>query len=345
MKSGVSVYIGLNDYSIEDNLKYLNQAKEAGFEYVFSSAHITEATLLKSDLKLIIDECFKLGLKLSLDISKPVMDKITIPPHLHALRLDYGFSEDDIVRLSNEASYYLELNASTIKIDKLKRLIEKGLNVERVRLSFNFYPKLYTAHDIETVYEKTKCFKKLGFSVGAFIPSHTGFRPPIYEGLPSVESHRKMKLDEAIEELKACDVDIIYFGDAYASIDELKTVKDHLCNEHLITLNLYNGAEIFDGQLDNVFIIRPDLNSLMLRVSSSRTSNKIETFNTINRKKYDVTIDNHLFKRYMGEINIILNELPNDERVNVIGYIETTDVVINSIKNGAKFKFKIKKKG
>ena len=50
------------------------------------------------------------------------------------------------------------------------------------------------------------------------------------------------------------------------------------------------------------------------------------------RKKYDVTIDNELFKRYSGEINLVLTDLPNDERVNVIGYVDCSDIVVNSLK-------------
>ena len=62
-------------------------------------------------------------------------------------------------------------------------------------------------------------------------------------------------------------------------------------------------------------------------------------FNTIDRKKYDVTVDNSKFKRYAGEINIVLKDLPSDERVNVIGKIDSTDVIIENIKRGNVFKF------
>ena len=56
-------------------------------------------------------------------------------------------------------------------------------------------------------------------------------------------------------------------------------------------------------------------------------------------KKYDLTIDNNGFLRYKGEINIVLKDLEKDERVNVIGHLNTTDFIINKIKDGKKFTF------
>jgi hypothetical protein len=74
-------------------------------------------------------------------------------------------------------------------------------------------------------------------------------------------------------------------------------------------------------------------------MTSLRGKSEIPAFNCVNRKLYDVTIDNSNFKRYAGEINIVLQDLPNDERVNVIGKLDTTNVIINKIKKGIRFKF------
>ena len=41
--------------------------------------------------------------------------------------------------------------------------------------------------------------------------------------------------------------------------------------------------------------------------------------NTIERKKGMVTIDNEIFKRYQGEVCVMLEDLEADERVNVVG--------------------------
>lgn len=335
--AGISVYAGLDDYSKEENVKYLRLAKDLGCTHVFSSAHINEAKTSQEELQSIIDECNKLGLKLSLDVSKKIIDKYSSLEGLFALRLDYGFTDEEIIKLSHTAPYLVELNASTLSYEHIKSLIDNGINTSRTRFTFNFYPKLYSGHDILDVYNKTKICNEVGIYVGAFIPSHIGFRPPMYEGLPTVEAHRSMILDNAIEELKACGINGIYFGDAYASSEEIKTLNMHNTSDVLIKLSIYNNE--YDYIYDKSFRIRPDLNSSILRVSSVRSSNEILAFNTIDRKKYDVTIDNSKFKRYAGEINIVLKDLPNDERVNVIGKIDSTDIIINNIKRGNVFKF------
>lgn len=335
--TGISVYAGLDDYSKEENVKYLRLAKDLGCTHVFSSAHINEAKTSQEELQSIIDECNKLGLKLSLDVSKKIVDKYSGLEGLFALRLDYGFNDEEIIELSHSAPYLVELNASTLSYEHIKSLIDNGINTERTRFTFNFYPKLYSGHDILDVYNKTKICNEVGIYVGAFIPSHTGFRPPMYEGLPTVEAHRNMLLGNAIEELKACGINGIYFGDAYASSDEIKTLVMHNTSDVLIKLSIYNNE--YDYLYDKSFRIRPDLNSCILRVSSVRSSDEILAFNTVERKKYNVTVDNSKFKRYAGEINIVLKDLPNDERVNVIGNIDSTDIIIDKIKQGKVFKF------
>ncbi len=335
--TGISVYAGLDDYSKEENVKYLRLAKDLGCTHVFSSAHINEAKTSEEELQSIIDECNKLGLKLSLDVSKKIVDKYSGLEGLFALRLDYGFTDEEIIELSHCAPYLVELNASTLSYEHIKSLIDNGINTSRTRFTFNFYPKLYSGHDILDVYNKTKICNEVGIYVGAFIPSHTGFRPPMYEGLPTVESHRNMILDNAIEELKACGINGIYFGDAYASNEEIKTLNIHNTSDVLIKLSIYNNE--YDYLYDKSFRIRPDLNGSILRVSSVRSNAEISAFNTVGRKKYDVTIDNSKFKRYAGEINIVLKDLPNDDRVNVIGNIDSTDLIIDNIKQGKIFKF------
>lgn len=337
--TGISVYAGLSDYSKDENIKYLRRAKELGITHVFSSAHINEAKTSQEELQSIIDECNKLGLKLSLDVSKPIMSKFSEFNGLFALRLDYGFTDLEIIELSNTASYLVELNASTLSYEHIKSLIDNGINTSRTRFTFNFYPKLYTGHDIIDVYNKTKICNEVGIYVGAFVPSHVGFRPPMYEGLPTVEAHRNMDLSVAIEELKACGVNGIYFGDAYASYDEIKILIDHNTDEILLKLQLNDSNNNFDYLFDKSFKIRPDLNSYILRVSSLRSTDEISAFNTVDRRRYNVTLDNSKFKRYAGEINIVLQDLPKDERVNVIGSLDTTDVIMEKIKFGNRFKF------
>lgn len=337
-----SIYTGLDDYSLEDNLKYLDLLHEYGYEVIFSSAHINEATLTLDELQKIVDKAYEYGIHLSLDVSKPMMERFVIPKNLYALRLDYGFTKEDIVSYSKAHDFVVELNASTITKERLEELINLGLDTTNVRASFNFYPKLYTGHDIQFVKEKIALFKKYNIPILIFIPSHTMMRPPMYEGLPSIEKHRTMNLDLVIEELKTLDIDEIAFGDAYASKEELETLKIHQVDTLILPFHFVDETKMFKEHLDGIFSSRIDSNNLMLRSTSWRGKEDIQPFNTVERKKGYVTIDNNGFKRYKGEINIILEDLPSDERVNVIGFVELTDDIITALKKGKRFTFGVK---
>lgn len=339
-RKGFSIYTGLEDYPLSKNLEYLQIGSKLGYEFIFSSAHINEANDAYEELQIIVSEAHKLGMKLILDVSKPMMDRFKMPNNLYSLRLDYGFTKEDIVNLSNTSPCKVELNASTLSKEDIEELIKMGLNLNNTRTSFNFYPKLYTAHSIELVKEKIELFKSYNMSTLVFIPSHVGMRPPMYEGLPSIEKHRKMDLNLVIEELKSIGVDEIAYGDAYASIEELELLKKHQVEHLILPFKCVEGLnlEILE-QLKKEFRVRPDYNDIMLRCSGSRGKTEIESFNTVKRCIYDVTIDNSGFKRYKGEINIILEELPRDNRVNVIGHVELTKDIISALKKGQKFTF------
>ena len=73
-------------------------------------------------------------------------------------------------------------------------------------------------------------------------------------------------------------------------------------------------------------------------LSAVRGKIDIQPFNNIERHYLDVTIDNTLFKRYVGELCILLQDLPRDERVNVIGKLKTTPFLLNVVKENKPFK-------
>lgn len=336
---GVSIFTGLDDYPQKKNLEYLKQAYELGCKVIFSSAHITEANNAYAEIEELIEKASEYGMKLCLDVSKPMMKDFVVPKKLHSLRLDYGFTFDEIVELSNNAGYFVDLNASTLKKEDIEELIKKGLNVNRTRASFNYYPKLYTGHDLSHCQEMIKIYHQYGIKVLGFIPSKTGFRPPLYEGLPTVENHRFIDTNLAIEEMKMIGFDEIAFGDAYASYDEIKKLQIHQQEEVLLYMKKVENFPFEYLELFNrTFKIRPDLNSYMIRVTSYRGKIEIKPFNNKERNYLDVTIDNNLFKRYVGEICILLQDLPLDERVNVIGKLHTTTFLLNVVKENKPFK-------
>lgn len=339
-KMGISIFNGLKDYTIEENLEYIKKASDRGYEILFSSAHINEANKSYQDLQRCIDLAVKLNMKFVLDISKPAFDKMESLKGLYALRLDYGFSNQDIVDMSHHQDLLIELNASTLSPQKFEQLIDMGLNVRKIRLSFNYYPKKHTGHELLFVKQKVEYFHKYNVSVGAFIPSHIGFRPPMYEGLPTIEKHRNCSLDLAIEELKCLGVDEIIFGDAYAGDMELDILKKHCIEEILVNLTIIpNLDKWYVDYLNQIFSVRVDSNNELVRLNGKKANVEILPVHTIKREIGDVTIDNIQFLRYQGEINIVLQPLEEDERVNVIGHIESSEIILEKMKEKNKVRF------
>lgn len=339
---GASVYVGLDEYPLEKNLEYLELLKKEKIEKVFISSHIPEMRKgFEEELEIVCKKAKELGLKMILDISKPMYEKLGNElPEIYALRLDYGFSLDEIVKMIKEKKFIVELNASTITKEKVNYLLNQGVVLQDIRISHNFYPKKYTGLSRESVIEKNKFFNELGMKVAMYIPSQNEHRPPMYEGLPTIEAHRKQALEATLSEIKNLGISEVIFGDAYCSKEELVTARNFDYDVSVIPLKIVRGTpkRIID-ELNKVFINRQDATPYFVR--GSNRCEDIEEFNTVERKTGYVTIDNEKFKRYQGEVCIMLEDLESDERVNVIGECECSLETLKMIKPGKKFKFKI----
>jgi len=175
---GASVYVGLKDYSLEKNIEYLDLLNDVGIEMVFISAHIPEMDKsFKSELKVVTDYASKLKLKVILDVSKQMLNDFEIP-NIYSLRLDYGFSNENIVELYNKDEFIIELNASTITTEKLNYLRFRGVDLNRIRISHNFYPKPESGLAYKKVLEINNLLRSYGLKVMGYIPSKYGKRPP-----------------------------------------------------------------------------------------------------------------------------------------------------------------------
>lgn len=338
----ISVYEGLTDYPVERNLEYLELCASLGIKTVFTSAHIPESLSIQEELEKLAPVLEKNDMRLIIDVSKPMMKEFEIPKCTYALRLDWGFTDDDIIELSNTLFCNIELNASTISIEKIKNLLARGLNPSKTRMSYNFYPKPYTGLDIYEIKEKTKLFHELGFTTMAFIPSLINKRPPLYKGVPSVEKHRYKPTYISVQELMLTGIDEIGIGDAYSTEEEIMEMVS--CNAECIQLPLVLTEDV---SLEVLKILngphhsRPDQSPYLIR-SSTRCKSPIEPNCHHKIKKYDVTIDNKLNLRYMGEIGIWLSDIKDNKEANVIGYIpEYGYDLLTLLQPGSNFSFLI----
>lgn len=336
-----SMYVGLKEYPLASNIKYLNTLKKNGIDTVFVSAHMPEMQeRFVQELDEVLKEAKRLNINVVIDVNKNrllEMEKNGSLKGVYSLRLDYGFSKEDIVQMYKKG-YKLELNASVISFDTLEYLKANGVDLTSIRVSHNFYPKKYTGQSFQSVLEKNKYLKSFGCYIILYIPSHHQHRPPMFEGLPTIEAHRKATLTEMLTESKMLMCDEVCFGDSFCSEEELRyaTTFDYNIVQVPVTLKK-ECDEVTMNLLMQLHRNRVDDNEFFIR--SSKRSEGIKPFNNLARNPKDITVDNELFLRYQGEVGIMKKNLEADERVNVVGKCICDEFLIENIKPGAKFRF------
>ncbi|MBP2026930.1 hypothetical protein J2Z35_000722 [Acetoanaerobium pronyense] len=341
---GISIYTGM-DYSLEDNLKYLENAKKYGIDTVFTSLHIPEAQeRLYEETKEILKKTKELDMKIIADISKGFMEKIEIKDYnIHSLRLDFGFSIEEITDLTKNKEFKIQINASTIDEAYLKELIEKGADLENIEVGHNYYPRKDTGISYTLLKERNSVFKKYGFSIMAFVSSLNERRGPIYEGLPTLESTREIRPLLSAQYLLNAGVDIVIIGDAFASDKEINDMTKIKKDIWTIPLKAENITKEEMDVLSGVHTNRMDPGEFTIRSQEARLkkTSSIKKRNTGERLKYFLTIDNEGYLRYERELQIVMKNLPSDDRINIIGDLSESSLLINQIKPGDKFEFLI----
>ncbi|ARU91855.1 hypothetical protein SCLARK_001320 [Spiroplasma clarkii] len=347
MKSAISVYPGLG-ISDADYFNYISEAKNQGIELVFMSLHIPEANLkLLEQFKTLLNYIDSLKMKAIIDISKKVYDELDLSSiSIYGLRLDYGFSDQEIVSLCKTSTFKIFLNASTIDAEGFDKLRNLGLNPNQIGVFHNFYPKPFSGLAEEYFYEKNKFYKSLGIEVLAFTCSHFKPRLPLFKGLPTIENHRNYDIYMQLNELLMMKVDIACVGDAMANSEELKIMTSYQDNFVKLRFNKIN-QEILDEHIEILKMshkVRPDQSLYIIRSESSRSLTK--TNQKINPKNNagwiepkTVTIDNLNNLRYCGEVNIWKETAKNDGSFNIIGNVEISEWMLENSELIKEFKF------
>ncbi len=337
---GISIFPGL-DYSVRENVNYMERAFRNGIEYIFTSVHIPEADRksVKDEFEIILTEAEKRNMKVIVDISKDFFNEFCWEDHrIHALRLDFGFADSEIVQLSHK--YNIQLNASTVTEEWMERLLKSGLNISNLSVCHNYYPRNNTGISLELLTERNNFFKKAGLKIMAFVPGGEFRRGPLYEGLPTVESHRNVHILAGAQELMYAGTDIIIIGDSMANEKELEALGKLENGKWLLPVLLFGEAkERYKDFLIQEHIQRTDAAEDMLRSEKIYKDKNVEIFNTGVRAAGTVTIDNKHYGRYAGSLQITKKDLPADYRVNILGFVCDGGLLVEKIKAGEKFTF------
>ena len=130
------------------------------------------------------------------------------------------------------------------------------------------------------------------------------------------------------------NVDDILIANAYASEEEMKACAGinpsvltfGLCLEKKLTKTEQAVLDFSKGH-----VVRGDMSDYMLRSTWPRTvfaEDSIPPENTRNLVRGDVVILNDRYSRYKGELHIVLKDMPNDGRKNVIGRLPEYEQVL-----------------
>ena len=255
---------------------------------------------------------------------------------LWALRIDYGFSRQEIEAMAEKMP--IVLNASTTTAEDAAAIAAKSSPVMAMH---NFYPRPETGLDEDYLRKTTENLRQAGLKVLAFIPGDTQKRGPVFEGLPTLEAHRKILPSAAFADLVLnYGMEEIFVGDP--GLSEKETERIHrFCREGILSIPC-QIHENWHHLYDQVFTCRIDSPKWLVRFQESRIyscqGEITEPYNCVPRTSGSLTVDNLRYGRYSGEIMLIRSDLPADDRVNVIGQVpENALLLLRLIGRGTKF--------
>ena len=257
--------------------------------------------------------------------------------HLWGLRLDYGFSLDEMCALAQKIP--IAVNASTTTPETARQLAAGGGTVIAMH---NFYPRPETGLDPEFLRDSTAALQAEGLKVYGFIPGDELLRGPLYRGLPTLEDHRTAAPSAAFVDLAVgYGLDGIFAGDPGVSETEQQRIH-HFCTtgEICLPVALRPGYQTL---YDRTFTCRPDSPRSLVRYQESRLyscfGTTVEPENCVPRRRGCVTMDNVGYGRYSGEIQLMRQDFPADEKVNVIGEVPPAyHLLLDCIRRGSTFR-------
>ncbi|MGC4378859.1 MupG family TIM beta-alpha barrel fold protein [Fictibacillus sp. Mic-4] len=323
---GISFY--LNDPLAEKRIK---EASEIGVKRAFTSLHIPEETGdLANRAKNLLCVAKELGMEVYADISARTPEHLGIDCFedltdlgVVGIRLDDFFDQQTIMRLSE--SFQIALNASIILEDEWFELLNSGIEKIRLIAWHNYYPRRETGLDENFFRKQMKLYQDYNIPSCAFVPGRGEKRGPLFEGLPTLEKHRWIDPFAAAVELFDDGVEEVYIGDPEPGAMLLEQLIKYDSNK-VIPIRVKTAS--FKG---GKYRPRPDFARDVLRLMNTRTTESVPPDNTVERPRGTVTVDNDLYGRYRGEIHITLQNLPADQRVNVIGSVVPEDLPLLSL--------------
>ena len=143
-------------------------------------------------------------------------------------------------------------------------------------------------------------------------------------------------------------IDDVVIGNAYATDEELKALGE--LNPYLLELEVELEKGITEIEKKILFqenhLRRGDISEYMIRSTEVRkryTGADIPVRNYDMQKNGDIVIGNNEFGKYKGETQIVIKEMPLDERKNRVAKVVNEEIfLLDFIGSWINFKFKQK---
>ena len=345
---GISIYPEHSD--LQEDIAYIKKAGKYGFKRVFTCLLSVEG---KSRDQVIMefreraDACHAAGMEIIPDVSPAVFARLGISyedlsiftdMHVDGIRLDEGFDGmKESMMTYNPQGLKIELNAST-QLAYVANIMDHHPDRSKLITCHNFYPQKYTGLSLEHFNRCNDAMRSMGLPIAAFVSSENpkAYGPwPVKEGLCTLELHRERPVDFQVRHLFATGmIDDVLIANAYATDRELAACAES--NPGILTFGIVMEKELTAVEkailnYEPKHVVRGDLSEYMVRSTWPRVTfaaDSIAPENTRDMKRGDVVILNDGYSKYKGELHIVLKDMPNDGRKNVIGHLPDYEQIL-----------------
>ncbi|MBF8969660.1 MupG family TIM beta-alpha barrel fold protein [Streptococcus sp. NLN76] len=337
---GFSLYP--ENYSLEECQAYMELLKAYGAKRLFMSLLQLEGVGAEplEHYRQLIAVASNLGIEVIADVSPGFLEsngwqgqlmERAADLGLAGIRLDEALPIEEIVAMThNPFGIKVELNLSTDK-KLVTQLLTEGANMESVIACHNFYPHAYTGLSQKHFLEMSAFFKEYGIRTAAFVSAQTASEGPwpLQEGLPTLEEHRFRPLAAQIEWIKATGlIDDVLISNQFVRQEELEEIRPVL-HSKVVTLEVLGKPDLTELEKEIIafdHIYRGDISDYLLRSTQPRIVYAKESLPPRSQISYkvergDVLMDNDLYGRYKGELQIALRDFEVSPKVNRVGRV------------------------
>ena len=345
---GISLYPDKS--TLQEDIVYLQKAKNLGYQRVFMSfLQIDIKNPMRSiqRMKESARIAHEMGFIVALDIHPMVFTYLKSGEEdlsyfhemgIDILRLDKGYDgRMEAMMTHNPYGIRIEINMSN-QTHELERILDQNPDRGCLCGSHNFYPQRYTGLSLSAFLESCDHFHRHHCPGAAFITSqHASISPwPVSEGLCTLECHRNLPIEVQAQHMKMLQaVDTILIGNAYASENELQSVKNVMEKKiDQLSIHLQEGCSALEKEIvfANVQEYRGDASEYVIRSGKGRMKYQKKSLPAYaipqDIHRGDILILNEDYGQYKGELQIALCDRSRDHRINVVGKIVEEELLL-----------------